>query len=113
MSAAVGPFAVMPRPGSPAGADGTSESLRQLVDEEVRRIVDECYSEAVALLEAHRDRLDALAHALLELETLDEATAYRIAGFDRPSTEVAIREHAFDGERQKAATDTTVSDASV
>jgi len=36
------------------------------------------------LLERERHRLDALAQALLEHETLDQADAYRIAGVEEP-----------------------------
>jgi ATP-dependent Zn protease len=36
------------------------------------------------LLERERHRLDALAEALLEKETLDQIEAYRIAGVDEP-----------------------------
>jgi cell division protease FtsH len=88
MSDAVGLVSVLPRPGEQSplfpGVDGASESTRELVDREVRRIVDECYSRALAGLRENRERLDSLAHALLEHETLDEADAYRAAGFDRP-----------------------------
>ena len=48
-----------------------------------RRIVDECYEEACRLLANNRDRLDSLAGALLENETLDEVAAYRAAGITR------------------------------
>ena len=51
---------------------GTSEATAELVDSEVRRIVDECHDEARRLLTLHRDALDRLAEALLERETLDE-----------------------------------------
>ena len=50
----------------------------------MRRIVDECYERSASLLRENREKLDALADALLEKETLDEADAYRVAGFDRP-----------------------------
>ena len=50
----------------------------------MRRIVDECYEAACRLLTEHRHRLDALADALLEHETLEEADAYRTAGVPRP-----------------------------
>jgi cell division protease FtsH len=88
MSEAVGLVSVLPRPGEASplfpGVDGASESTRELVDREVRRIVDECYTRAVAGLRENRQRLDSLAHALLEHETLDEREAYAAAGFDRP-----------------------------
>jgi cell division protease FtsH len=90
MSDAVGLVSVLPRPGNEqalfGAADGSapSESTRELVDAEVRRIVDECYARALERLRENRDRLDSLAKALLEHETLDERDAYAAAGFDRP-----------------------------
>ena len=90
MSDAVGLVSVLPRPGNEAGLfpgvdpSAPSDSTRELVDAEVRRIVDECYAKAVELLRENRDRLDSLARALLEHETLDERDAYAAAGFDRP-----------------------------
>jgi cell division protease FtsH len=42
-----------------------------LVDEEVRRLVEEAYADAVRLLSAHRDELMRLSDALLEHEDLD------------------------------------------
>jgi cell division protease FtsH len=89
MSEAVGPISVVPRnpevmwPGADGGA-GPSDETRKLVDDEVRRIVEDCYAKALVLLRANRDRLDRLAHRLLEKETLDEAEAYAVAGIDRP-----------------------------
>jgi cell division protease FtsH len=56
------------------------------VDDEVRRIVDEAHAEVVDLLRENRDKLDSLAHALLEHETLDEEDAYAAAGVARTKT---------------------------
>jgi cell division protease FtsH len=93
MSEAVGLVSVLPRPGneSPfpaADSNAPAESTRELVDAEVRRIVDECYVHAVERLNENRDRLDSLAKALLEHETLDERDAYAAAGFDKPPARV-------------------------
>jgi cell division protease FtsH len=83
MSDAVGPIAVtdgrqdgllLP------GALPASEPTQELVDREVRRIVDSAEREVIDLLTEHREQLDALAGALLEHETLDQAEAYEIAG---------------------------------
>jgi cell division protease FtsH len=63
------------------GSTGVSEATRQLVDLEVRRMIDECYSTAMELLGENRPRLDGLAAMLLERESLDELDAYRAAGF--------------------------------
>ena len=48
-----------------------SETTLQKVDAEIRRIVDEQYSLARRLLEENRDKVEAMANALLELETID------------------------------------------
>jgi cell division protease FtsH len=50
-----------------------SEATAQQIDEEVKRLIDEAYAKAAALLTKHRDKLDAIAAALLEYETLDGA----------------------------------------
>ncbi len=89
MSDAVGPVAVIPRDGSGPllpGAAEVSPQTQRLVDEEVRRIVDKSHQEVVVLLEENRSKLDSLAAALLDHETLDEADAYAAAGVERAPT---------------------------
>ena len=49
-----------------------SEETAQAIDRATRRIVDECYTQALSLLTRERQRLDALAAALLREESLDE-----------------------------------------
>ncbi|MGY1666085.1 ATP-dependent zinc metalloprotease FtsH [Geodermatophilus sp. SYSU D00696] len=91
MSPAVGPVAVLPPSGDqPFAADGAAPATRELVDAEVRRLVEECYAEAVATLRANRDRLDRLAAALLERETLEEDEAYVAAGVRPDSAPAAV-----------------------
>jgi cell division protease FtsH len=92
MSDAVGPLTVLPPPGqeSPLGLDGVASATRELVDREVRRIVDECHDQAVATLVAHRDQLDRLAQALFAKETLDEDEAYAAAGVPREAAPGAL-----------------------
>jgi cell division protease FtsH len=87
MSDAVGPIAVIPRDGSGPFLPGVPEvapETQKLLDDEVRRVVGEAHAEVVTLLTENRLRLDALASALLEHETLDEADAYEAAGVIRP-----------------------------
>src|SRR5205823_6222264 len=55
-----------------------SEATAKVVDDEVERILQECYAEGVRLLREHRDALDRLAQALLEHETLDEQEILRV-----------------------------------
>ena len=83
MSGAIGPVTVIPSDGQGPflpGAAGVSEETQRLVDEEVRRIVSTAREEVIALLTEHRDKLDSLAEALLEHETLDQPDAYAAAG---------------------------------
>jgi hypothetical protein len=56
-----------------------------LFDNEVRRLVDTAFEDVMALLAEERGRLDALAEALLERETLDQADAYAIAQLEQPA----------------------------
>ena len=84
MSSKIGMVAVLPRDGGNPWGDLTSPRTLELVDEEVRRTVEEAYDDVVGLLTAERLRLDALADALLERETLDQIDAYRIAGLGEP-----------------------------
>jgi cell division protease FtsH len=91
MSKEVGLVSVLPATAEDfvlPSSDGVSEATRQLVDLEVRRIIDECYTTALELLGENRPRLDSLAATLLDRETLDEAGALKAAGFtaDVPST---------------------------
>ncbi len=48
-----------------------SEATMQKVDEEIRRIIDQQYALARGLLETNRDKVETMAKALLEYETLD------------------------------------------
>jgi cell division protease FtsH len=89
MSDKIGLVSVLPGPNDdpvlfPGNGSGPSEETRQIIDSEVRRIVEESYERAVALLRENRDRLERLAQALLEHETLDERDAYETAGFPPP-----------------------------
>jgi cell division protease FtsH len=83
MSEKIGPVAVLPRDGSGPllpGVSETSPQMQWLVDEEVRRIVDDGHVEVTQLLTDHRDQLESLTRALLAAETLDASDAYAAAG---------------------------------
>jgi cell division protease FtsH len=92
MSDAVGPIAVTDgRQNGPLlpGSAPASEPTQELVDQEVRRIVEESEREVIHILEEHREQLDALANALLDRETLDQQEAYEVAGVPPRETEPA------------------------
>jgi cell division protease FtsH len=87
MSDVIGLVSVIPAPGEeqyygPGGPVQVSDETRELVDREVRRIVEGCYDRARRTLDANRERLESLARALLDKETLDQDDAYRAAGFE-------------------------------
>jgi cell division protease FtsH len=99
MSARLGPVSLAPRDGSyPGAVDGFgfgggkpySEATAEAIDAEVRRLLEEAEIEAGRLLRAHRSELDALAEALLEHETLDEAAIRKATGLLRPAPAVPI-----------------------
>jgi ATP-dependent Zn protease len=70
------------------GASETSPQTQWLIDEEVRRIVDDAYAEVTQLLTGHRDQLDGLAHTLLKAETLDAPDACAAAGIPTRTAEL-------------------------
>ncbi|MEV6836141.1 ATP-dependent zinc metalloprotease FtsH [Streptomyces sp. NPDC051133] len=83
MSERVGRLSALPDDAQQAYGLAAAPQTLDVIDAEMRRIVDDCYEEACRKLRDNRGRLDALAEALLENETLEEADAYRIAGIPR------------------------------
>jgi len=49
-----------------------SDVTAHAIDEEVRLLIDTCYTEAKRILAGNRDKLDTMAAALLKYETIDE-----------------------------------------
>ncbi|MGV9644178.1 ATP-dependent zinc metalloprotease FtsH [Streptomyces sp. NPDC003514] len=87
MSERVGRLSALPSDAQQAYGLSAAPRTLDVIDTEMRRIVDDCYEEARRKLREHRGRLDALAQALLEQETLEEADAYRVAGIPRLAKE--------------------------
>ncbi|MCP8465422.1 ATP-dependent zinc metalloprotease FtsH [Pseudomonas sp. ZM23] len=59
--------------GRSAGSQHSNVSgeTAKMIDQEVRRIIDDCYGTAKRLLEENRDKLDMMADALMKYETID------------------------------------------
>jgi len=73
--------------GLPGGRE-YSEQTAQMIDAEIKRLVDTAFEETRRLMEANRDKLDAIAKALLKYETLDGQDVHKIIRgepLDRPS----------------------------
>jgi len=52
-------------------AKAMSDETALAIDKEVRAIIDECYEKARELLEEHRGKMDMMAEALMQYETID------------------------------------------
>jgi cell division protease FtsH len=61
-----------------ARSKGYSESTAREIDEEIKRIIDEGYKTAQNLIISNRSKLEMIANALLEYETLDRAQVAEI-----------------------------------
>ncbi|MDP7521709.1 MAG: ATP-dependent metalloprotease, partial [Arenicellales bacterium] len=48
-----------------------SNSMAERVDSEISRIINDQYTSAKEIIETHRDKVETMAHALMEWETLD------------------------------------------
>ena len=55
-----------------------SERTAQMVDDEVKRLIDEAYARATEILNGNRELLDRIATALLERETIDREDLDRL-----------------------------------
>ena len=64
---------------------GYSEAVAAQIDEEVRAIVDGAYSRCQEILTAQRDKLDAVAHYLLEHETMEREAFLAVFGETAPT----------------------------
>ena len=86
MSPAVGPlnYSDDPQAGGPILTQRPySEATAELIDHEVKRIVEECFDEARQLLRDHRDQLEALTRALLREDSLEETAILEVTGIPR------------------------------
>ena len=71
-----------------AGRRDCSPETADLIDREVKRLLDTAYEEAKAILLAHRPQLDTVAAALFERESLDRAGLLELLGEPIPAEAV-------------------------
>ncbi|PJF36647.1 MAG: cell division protein FtsH [Candidatus Thermofonsia Clade 1 bacterium] len=57
-----------------------SEAVAQIIDEEVKKIVDEAYQRALNVLTEHREELERVAQRLMEVETIDYEEFMQLMG---------------------------------
>ena len=106
MSKAIGPVNYSDADEVFLGRDFTSkqnysEELASKIDQEVRSIIDKAYADAEKMLKDHRDELDRVAGALLEMETLDADQFEAIYSGTRTVAELQEEDNARRTARKK------------
>ena len=106
MSKAIGPVNYSDADEVFLGRDFTSkqnysEELASKIDQEVRSIIDKAYADAEKMLKDHRDELDRVAGALLEMETLDADQFEAIYSGTRTVAELQEEDNARSKARKK------------
>ena len=94
-----------------------SEEIAKAIDMEIRKTVDRCYQRAQDILEENRDKLNSIAEALLEKETLDaeeisalvEGKSLEEVEADRREREKTAKAKAAGAVRPKRREEKTVS----
>jgi cell division protease FtsH len=83
-----------------------SQDTARVIDEEVRRIVDEAYQDAARLLSENWEKVEALAGALLKYETLTADEVHRIMRgepLDKPTVSELLAAESRRRAREEAA----------
>lgn len=81
-----------------------SEEIAKAIDQEIRKTIDNCYQKAQEILEKERDKLESLAQALLDKETLDaEEIKALVEGKPLPVKKVSPPEESEDQGEQSGA----------
>jgi cell division protease FtsH len=89
MSPKVGPLNFSDNDGGMFPQRPYGEATASLIDDEIRRIAEECQDEAERLLTEHRDQLNDLAQALLRNDSLDERQILEVTGIKPAATPAA------------------------
>lgn len=66
------------------GGSDVSEALQARIDDQIKKIIDEAYQKALAILKRNKPNLDSVAKALLEKETLETDEFEKIVGRKKP-----------------------------
>jgi AFG3 family protein len=77
-----------------------SDATAQRIDQEVKKIIDECYMRTINLLSKHRDHLEVIAKELLEKEILFQADLERLIG-KRPFDKLTTYQQFTNGSGEK------------
>jgi cell division protease FtsH len=73
--------------GNGAGGFSISAHTKELIEDEVRRLIDEAYTKAKSILEEKREEWERLAQGLLEYETLTGDEIRRVMNGEPPEAD--------------------------
>lgn len=93
-----------------------SEAVAYAIDKEARRIIDECYLKAQTIIQENMHKLDAIAHTLMEKETIEaKEFANLMAQFDKPMDTAQVSEpsETENNIKENADLPTSTSDITV
>lgn len=83
-----------------------SEATARIIDEEIRRLIDEAYADAQRLIDQNWDKIIAIAEALLKYETLQSEDIKRLMRgerMDKPTVSELLEAAAQSGRTKSAA----------
>ncbi len=79
-----------------------SEEIAKSIDQEIRKSIDDCYQKAQDILEGERSKLERIAQALLEKETLNSKEIKALVeGRELPEPEEEFDDEAEDSHREE------------
>ena len=89
-----------------------SDETALAIDKEVRSIIDDCYEKARQLLEEHRPKMDMMAEALMQYETIDSEQINSIMDGKKPNPPSDWSSGSSDGptDPEPAAGDDSMGD---
>ncbi len=90
----------------PGPSRETSEKTAELIDKEIKKLIDQAYTQARQLIEANKEKMEALAKALLKYETLDAADVEVILSgreLDKPTVSDLLAMEQAKGQTEQSA----------
>ena len=74
-------------PNGGAGGFSVSAATKELIESEVKRLIDEGYATAYRIIEEHKEEFERLAQGLLEYETLTGEEIHRVIRGEPPNAD--------------------------
>jgi cell division protease FtsH len=79
-----------------------SADTSKLIDEEIRKVVDDAYAKAKSAMLEHKPELEAMAEALLKYETIDAADVVAIMEGKPVVKDIGVRDTSKNKEKEEA-----------